>query len=350
MRPRYAALLAVIVLLVLGYVGFWFWMARAVEQGVQRWAEDRRAEGMEVGWDALSVGGFPFRLEVAVEAPRLAQPRSPLAPEWRGERLVAYAEPWSLRHVIARFEGQHELSFRQGEQRRRIGLSARAWLASWAGENGRARVDLDLRDAVATDSAAPGPTRAARLQVHARPGHAANAVADLALQVSGLLLPSAEGLPLGPEVTLLEVDAALMGPLPPPGLGYPEAVLRWRDDGGVVEVRRFALEWGEVRLEANGTLALDAATRPEGAFSARLWNHRRLLEALVASRAMSADDARLAAAALDLLAAAGNGAVAAPISAQNGRLWLGPAAVARLSPLLPGAGRNPAPASPAPQR
>jgi hypothetical protein len=163
-----------------------------------------------------------------------------------------------------------------------------------------------------------------------------------------VVLPQAAALPLGREVDAVELDATLMGPLPDGD--YPEAVLRWRDEGGVVEVRRFALDWGEVRVEASGTLTLDAATRPEGAFSAKLWNHRKLLAEMVAAKAMSPDDARLAGAALDLLAAAGGGAVSAPVTAQNGKLWLGPVAVARLSPLLPDAVRSPAPASPAPRR
>ena len=350
MRTRYAVLVAVVGVAVLGYVAFWFWMAQAVEQGVLRWADERRAEGMEVGWRELSVGGFPFRLKATVEEPRLALPLHPLAPEWRGDRLVAYAHPWNLRHVLAAFEGEHALSFRQGEARRRIGLRARSWLASWQGgpEGRTRRVSVDLHDAEAADSAVAGRTRAARLQVHARPGQSPNALADLAFDAEGVSLPQAAALPLGPEVERVELDAALLGP--PPGRDFPENVLRWRDDGGVVEVRRFALDWNEVRIEAAGTLALDAATRPEGAFTAKLWNHGRLLDALIAAKAMPPDDARLARAALDLLAAAGGGALTAPVTAQNGRLWLGPVAVARLSPLLPDAARNPAPASPALQR
>jgi hypothetical protein len=350
MRARYVALVAVLVLVALGYVAFWFWMAAALERGVHRWADERRLEGMEVDWRELSVGGFPFRLRATVEEPRLALPRHPLAPEWRGGRLVAYAHPWNLRHVLASFKEEHVLSFRQGEARRLVALRARSWLASWqGGPDGRTRrVSVDLHDAEAMDSAVAGPTRAARLQVHARPGQAPNALADLAFSAAEVSLPQAAALPLGPEIERVELDATLLGPFPEGG--YPEGVLRWRDEGGVVEVRRFALDWNEVRIEAAGTLALDAATRPEGAFTAKLWNHGKLLDALVAANAMSPDDARLARAALDLLAAAGGGALTAPVTAQNGRLWLGPAAVARLSPLLPGAARNPAPASPAPQR
>lgn len=350
MRIRLAALVALIGLGVAAYVAFWFWMANAAEEGVQRWAEERRSAGMDVGWRALSVDGFPFRLAVTLDEPRVALPGHPLAPEWRGERVVAFAQPWSLRHVIARFEGEHALAFRQGDRRRRIALSAGSWLASWrAGPDGRPeRISIDLHDLEARDSAAAGPTRAARLQAHARPGQKAGALVDLAFKAEDVLLPAAEAPPLGPAVALVELDATVMGPLPPGG--YPEAVLRWRDEGGVVEVRRLVVDWGEVRLEAAGTLTLDAATRPEGAFTAKLWNHGKLLDALVAAEALSADDARLARAALDLLAAAGGGAVSVPVTAQNGKLWLGPVAAARLSPLLPDAARNPAPASPAPRR
>jgi hypothetical protein len=234
--------------------------------------------------------------------------------------------------------------------RRRIALQARSWLASWqTSPDGRPkRISFDLHGVAATDSASPEPTRAERLQLHIRPGQTPNDLADFALKAADVVLPQAAATPLGPKVEAIEVEASLMGPLP--SGGYPEAVLRWRDEGGVVEVRRVHLEWGEVRAEAAGTLALDEATRPEGAFSAKLWNHRKLLNAMVAARAISADDARLAGAALDLLAAAGGGAVSAPVTAQSGMLWLGPVAVARLNPLLPAAARSQAPASPAPRR
>ena len=346
MRARYVALVAALGVAAIGYVAFWFWAAGAAEQSVVRWAEARRAEGMEVGWGNLSVGGFPFRLEVSVEGPRMAAPRHPLTPEWRGARVVAYAHPWNLRHVLASFEGDHALSFLEGDSRRSISLRARTWLASWqAGPEGRPkRISIDLHDVQATDSAAPEPTRAARLQLHVRPGQAPNALADIAMKASSIVLPKAQALPLGPEIGAAELDATLMGPLPEGG--YPQAVLRWRDGGGVVEVRRIAVEWGEVSVEASGTLALDAATRPEGAFTAEVRNHRELLDELIAAKALSTDDGRLARAALDLLAAAGGGALAVPVTAQNGKLWLGPVAVARLNPLLPDAAQNPAPASP----
>lgn len=349
MRRRYVALLAAVAAGVVAYVAFWFWIADAVERGVLRWADERRAEGAEVEWRALAVGGFPFRVRLAFAEPRLALPAHPLAPEWRGGRLVALAHPWNLRHVLASFEGPQSFGFDEGGRRRTIELRTKRWLASWqAGADGRRRLSFDLTELEAVDSAEAGPARAVRLQVHARPGPSPDALADLAFKAEGVRLPQAAALPLGPEIALAELDAAVMGP--PPAGGYPEALLRWRDEGGVVEVRRAALDWAEVRFEATGTLALDAQTRLEGAFIARIWNHRKLLEALVAANALAAEDARLADAALDLLAAANKGVLSAPLTLQNGKVWLGPAAVARLRPLVPDAGRNPAPASPAPQR
>jgi len=349
MRRRYAVLLAAVAAGLAAYVGFWFWAADAVEQGVLRWAEQRRAEGAEVGWRSLAVGGFPFRIRLSFEEPRLALPAHPLAPEWRGLRLVAVTHPWRLGHVLASFEGAQSFGFADNGRRRGIELRTQSWLASWQGGGPASRrVSFDLKQVEAVDTAASEPTRAARLQVHARPGQSPSALADVAFKAEGVRLPQAADLPLGQEIALIELDAAAMGPAP--SGDYPEALLRWRDEGGVIEVRRAALDWADVRFETSGTLALDAQTRPEGAFTARIWNHRRLLEELVAAKAMAEDDARLARAALDLLAAANKGMLSAPLTLQNGRVWLGPVAVARLRPLFPDAVRNPAPESPAPRR
>src|SRR5690606_13872956 len=110
LRIRYAALAVAVV--VAGYVGYWFWVAGKVERGVLRWADERRAEGFEVGWRSFDIGGFPFRLVLTFEEPRLAQPGHRLAPEWRGERVIALMYPWNLRYVLAGFEGEQTLSFR----------------------------------------------------------------------------------------------------------------------------------------------------------------------------------------------------------------------------------------------
>lgn len=350
MPNRYVALAGVVAAVVLAYVGFWIWAAETAEDRILSWAEERRAAGAQIAWRALERGGFPFRLSFTFVEPQVAMPSHPRAPEWRGERVIAVTQPWRPRHVLVGFEGEQTVSFDEPGGRRSVAVRAESWRASWqADAEGRlTRLSVDLQQAEARDSAATEPSRAARLQLHARPGQQPGALADLAVKAEGLRLAQAADAPLGPVIELAEMEATVMGPLVADV--FPEVVLRWRDEGGVIEVRRAALQWGEVRAEANGTVTLDSATRPEGAFTTRIWNHRALLNALRDEGALSADDARLATAALDVLAAAGGGAISAPLTLQNGKVWLGPAAVGRLKPLSQAAARNRARESPGPRR
>ncbi len=66
---RYLILIAVLVLGIGGYVGYWLFLAGQVEPLVARWAEERRAEGYRIAYDAVSVEGFPFRLLARIERP-----------------------------------------------------------------------------------------------------------------------------------------------------------------------------------------------------------------------------------------------------------------------------------------
>ncbi len=111
------------------------------------------------------------------------------------------------------------------------------------------------------------------------------------------------------------------------------AVTQWRDGGGTVEVRTLHLQWGKVDITASGSLALDNKMRPIGALTARIKGHNALLDMAVATKSMSKTSAVAARAVLGLLAAAGGGTLSVPVRLQDGQLYLGPVAVAKLAPL-----------------
>ena len=56
----------------------------------------------------------------------------------------------------------------------------------------------------------------------------------------------------------------------------------WRDAGGTVEVDRMTFAYGPLKLEANGTVALDTGLQPQAAFSIRAEGVFRAVEALKA--------------------------------------------------------------------
>jgi hypothetical protein len=139
---------------------------------------------------------------------------------------------------------------------------------------------------------------------------------------------------LGGRVDVVDVAGILRGPFPdaPPR----QAARDWRDGGGVLDVSHMRLVWGPVRAIATGTLTLDSALRPFGVFAVRVAGYDKAIDALVARRRIGPNDAGLLKSFLGVLAAqkGDRNGVPLPLHVQNGRVWLGPKAVADVGPLF----------------
>ena len=57
-----------------GYTVYWYSAATEIRAGIDSWAQDRRANGWAVELGEPTVTGFPFRLNLFLQAPVLAGP------------------------------------------------------------------------------------------------------------------------------------------------------------------------------------------------------------------------------------------------------------------------------------
>ena len=160
-----------------------------------------------------------------------------------------------------------------------------------------------------------------------------------AAQQSGIALPAPPvlpALPLGQQVTRVVLDASILGAIPPGPLDA--GLARWRDDGGTVEVRHIRLDWGPLSIQGDGTLALDAALQPLGAFSARAQGFFEAIDILRKQGQVDSQAANTARLVLGVMSrpSPGGGAptIALPVSIQNRTVFAGPVAVARLNPIV----------------
>jgi hypothetical protein len=80
---------------------------------------------------------------------------------------------------------------------------------------------------------------------------------------------------------------------PPPWDGTPNALTRWRDAGGTFELHELAFAWSGLKLEGDGTFALDDQLRPEGAFAFRLDGLQATLQRLTHAGDLSPEFAEL---------------------------------------------------------
>ena len=113
------------------------------------------------------------------------------------------------------------------------------------------------------------------------------------------------------------------------------SIAQWRDAGGVVEIETLELRWGGLQLSANGTVTLDDQMRPLAAFSSRVRDYGRIIEAFVGKGILTPREAAVARTVFDLMARRSNdGGLEVPITVQDGRLFAGPVALVAV-PALP---------------
>ena len=316
-RRLFAALAAVAVTAAIAYGAYWVAMAGAIRGGIEDWAEARRADGLVAAYEDLAVSGFPLRF--------VATLRKPVVGGWSAGRLVAEALPFDLDRIAVTLPGTQRLDHRG----RVMELTLARGVAHVVIDDGMA-ISLAMEaDGIALVTPS-GLFSLAALTGLIRRGPEAR----LALEFDGRGLVLAGEALLGREIGLIGVTASHDGPLPEAWTG--PALAAWSDGGGTVEFERLDLEWGAVEIAATGTLTLDGSLRPEAAFSAEIAGYARLLDMLAEQGRMKQRDASFAKTFLNLMAErkAGRRVVTAPLTAQNGKLFVGPLPLLGLAPLF----------------
>lgn len=328
MRKRYFVLAAIALIVAsAAYSAFWFSVAGGLRAGLEPWAAARRSEGYTVAWETASVGGFPLSFRFSFEGASFggSQPAPFTA---KAPTLVLSAAPWNL-------------------ERWQAVAPHGAELAAPGASFDAARLDGSVRLRHGDESLIDVEATALNGQGFASGLHAAGATLHLALpakapadhhdaaldalvEVAQLTLPA--GLPpLGNVIDHLSLAATLKGRLP--SGGPSQSLAAWRDDGGTVELAHGALHWGNLAVDATGTMALDGNLQPIGALTATIEGQNEIVDAAVNAGDLRPKDAGIAKIVLGVLARPGPDGrpqIKAPIRIQDEHLFLGPAKIADL--------------------
>lgn len=334
-----------------GYALYWHIAAGTLADGIERWAAERRAEGYEIAYDAPAIGGFPFHLEARLDSPVIGSPEP--GPEtggqrwrWAGPRLTLHARPWTPLDAQASAPGRHDLEIWDGTEPRRYVLDATTaeGRASFGGD-GRVSAasarftDLLIAEEGHDDRNLLAETASLAVEPGAPEG-GDHTQPSLSFQfaLGGLVLPPDAATPLGREVEALEIAGAVLGridvPQEAPDARLRDALARWRDDGGTLDLASVIAHWGELHLSGSGTFALDGTLQPIGAMSTTISGHDAVIDALVADGVVTPRDGGLAKILLAVLSRPspvdGAPELTAPLTFQDGYLWVGPARLVRL--------------------
>jgi hypothetical protein len=326
---RVSLLLAVLVLLAGGaYAAYWFHIARGIKDAAPAWAAAQRVQGYDIEWQTLAVEGFPFAVRLRLAGVALHADR-PFPYAARSAALTATASPFDFRTWRVRAPEGLALD----APTLVAGIDA-ASLEGSVALGGEATIIALAAHEISGRGLARGVAAAAFEATLTLPERASEGRRDTALGLTASLLQATLApipAPLSRRLDALSLAASVKGPWP--SGGFLRALVAWRDAGGTVEIENAHAAWGGTVLDLDGTLALDAAMQPEGAMTARVTGADKAVDAAVEAGAIEPRYAGVAKSVLRAISAkdeTGAGALHVPLTIQDQRLYIGPAAVAAL--------------------
>jgi hypothetical protein len=147
---------------------------------------------------------------------------------------------------------------------------------------------------------------------------------DMSLTLGGISAQLLEGNPLGSKIEQAALHVQLLGK--PPATWDDTGIKAWREAGGTVNLNSLGLQWGQLGLSGNGTLALDKDMQPQGAFTTHLTGYEQAIDSLAAAGWIKLSAASIAKLALGIASHPGPDgklSVDTPISIQDRRISAG---------------------------
>ncbi|MDA0785803.1 MAG: DUF2125 domain-containing protein [Proteobacteria bacterium] len=345
-QRKYLIPIGVVALLVTVWTLGWFWFAREIQTGLQAFAGQQDGRPVIVTWDGVRVSGYPNRLNTHITRPRGTWSGPDGNITWTGADTILGFFKDGGRTVSFRAPGAHDFTLRSAGSEHsmsavsegfggRLVFDGKGQATALRGLATGLNVAIDDKSATMLDRAAfdwsqtLGGTDASNTADGLHPDSVGQ---SLTFSLSGVSLVTAQLDPilvetLGRELDRLAGQLSVRGALDPTDLS-PDSLTRWRDAGGTLELANFSLVWGPLQIFGDGTLAVDDALQPVGAFTAQIAGIDRLINLLEQTGRMRPQQAAIARIALAVLTRApANGGppqARVPVSVQNRQLSIGP--------------------------
>ena len=318
---------ALVLIAAIGWSAWWYIAGQRVNEAVDKWISEQRADGVEISYDARTFGGYPFRFELAFDNPVMADGDN--AASWRGERAEFVMQAWNLQHMIGRSPGHNVVTGANGI-RNTIDLDGKAAFSLSWNRSGVRRFGLQSGKASALLGGSAYQLTDLSLNLAPRPESPDDLM--FALQWEGIGIEEAPasapylGTELGPSRLIGEVRGFFPALSDASGGERPgrvwEALL---ENGGGVEVAQLLLDWGPLDLGAKADLTL-ANGVVNGTLDLRLEDADGLRQAMIASGHWD-DGEQLVVGALE--ATSDNGGFLS-LSVRDSEVFLGPFRIGRL--------------------
>ncbi|MEM1150867.1 MAG: DUF2125 domain-containing protein [Pseudomonadota bacterium] len=283
------------VLLVAAYTAYWYYARGILENGIDQWIDQQRAQGLTVEYNSRELGGYPFRFALTVESPMIGQPAG--GPEWSADQLELIMQPWDWYHVIARSPGRNTfvLGPEEGDDLRVL-LGRRSAASLRWDSTSVTRFSLALDEA----SLAAGGEPVGELddfEFHIRPAPGVPDLLQLETHWQRVELSETPpdnlallGRSIGPSILRVELDGGVSALAETGDLA--EAIELALSRGGELLFPQLMLEWGPASLGARADLRREAGEL-RGNAGVRIERADELRAALAAEGLLT-DETRLA--------------------------------------------------------
>lgn len=314
-------------LLCLVWTGIWFFSAHRAETIAEAFIAREGERGREWVCPNRSIGGYPFRIVISCNEPRLVmvEPNG-LRREGRLGSLSLHARILSPGHFIALLGAPFVA--REGEAGMiEIGWSsARASIRAGAESITEASVEI-----VGPTLAAGTPQRldiralAKSVDMHMRRSPGSVPGTDLVALVQDMTFAPLDHLAGTKDPVRMEFQATAPGLLPDPRVKFQDVLEAWRLGGNKARVIVLKASKGPAVIDLAGEIGLDEARRPQGNLQGRARGLDGLLGSL--TRRGGVDMGGL------LGRLSGGQGMPIALSLDRGRMRFGPFTIAELDPL-----------------
>jgi hypothetical protein len=328
-----AAVLALVLLG--GYVAYWFTVAAQLEKGINDWVAFQRQRGLTIAFERTSIGGFPFAFSTTFRQPHIAGVIAGQAVDWRGSDVEGSVSPIDLHAMTFSAAGHHTLDLGAGPATVEAkDLTVGLGLDSFGQISALAVRFADMKAMLPDGKTVAAASGEASLKAGPPPKSDTDPLLQFALSAKELKLPEGIVLLTADPLGEARIAGTVKGPLPVAPLR--QALASWRDAGGTIEVADFALAQATLSLSGSATVALDDTLQPIVAANLKARGLAATLDLLASQRRIYPEDAlkmKLFVKGAERDTKDGYKEVATGLTVQGGYLAWGPFKLARVPPI-----------------
>ena len=260
----------------------WFVIRSRAATEIDGWITREAAAGRTWTCADRTVGGYPFRIELRCASLTLARADG----GFRLGPVTAVSQVYQPRHVLMLTEGPFHVE--QGDL-----VGDATWTALEGSFHGasdgfvRASLVVDGPKITVTGTPDPIAVSARHLELHARPTpgrFASDGAVDVSLQLSEALAPIADALAGNADPADIALDATVNRATVLRTGTVARELEAWRRADGSLDIAGLSLAKGDRRVQAKGSLGIDAGHRPEGRLDLRAAGVEALIGSIVGQR------------------------------------------------------------------